>query len=495
MLNFLAKARRAAWWLAPALLCLLIHYRGLLVWFQADDFAWLGQWHRIKDGSTIWEELFNPTVHGTLRPLSERAFFLVLSYWFPDDALPYRIIVFATQFANVALLAWLARRLTGSTAVGFWAALLWAVNPNLDTVMNWSSAYMQALCGLCLLGGFHMYLNWMETGRRRWYWLQWLVFLTGFLVLETMVVYPALLAAHALIVDRKRLRAILPMFAASAAYTAFHMWYAPKQVEGVYSMHFDGWMLVTLLRYIRIAVSPLRVGWNMLNHWAGNFPYVGVMAAALLAAGWLAWRRKEWRAAVFAAWFLFPLAPVLPLRHHVTHYYLTLPLIGLSMFGAWALVEAWRARTAWRWIAALLVTAFVFGGVRDARVRSRWFYDNSVSCREIIQCASAARRAFPSHILLLSGLSDDQFWRVFVDYGFQAFGIEDIYPAPDVQSIVIRRPDYPFIDTFFLDPPTLEAALEKRRAVILGYRPGECRNITTQYLRFWEADRRVHQRQ
>ncbi len=314
MVQILARMRRAAWWLVPSLICLIIHYRGLLAWFQADDFVWLGQWQRIKDGSSIWEELFNPTIHGTLRPLSERAYFLVLSYWFPDDALPYRFVVFVTQFVNIALLAGLARRLTGSKAVGFWAALLWAVNPNLDTVMNWSSAYMQALCGLCLLGGFHLYLNWIATGRRLWYWLQWLVFLAGFLVLETMVVYPALLAVHAFFADGKRLKAILPMFAVSAAYTVFHMWYAPKQSEGVYSMHLDGWMFVTLAKYIRVAVSPLRVGWHQLRNWPVNFPYVALMSAALLAAGWRAWRKKEWRAAVFAAWFLILLAPVLPLR-------------------------------------------------------------------------------------------------------------------------------------------------------------------------------------
>ncbi len=494
MLRFGTKAWRAGWWVAPSLLCLLIHYRGLLAWFQADDFAWLGQWQRIKDGSTIWRELFSPTVHGTLRPLSERAFFLILSYWFPDDALPFRIVVFATQFANVALLAWLARRLTASKAIGFWAALLWAVNPNLDTVMNWSSAYMQALCGLCLLGGFHLYLNWVETGRRVWYWLQWLVFLTGFLVLETMVVYPALLAAHAFFADRKRLKALIPMFAASAAYTAFHMWYAPKQAQGVYSLHFDGWMLVTLLRYVRVAVSPLRVGWHQLRNWPVNFPYAGILIAALLAAAWWAWRKKEWRAAVFAAWFLLPLAPVLPLREHVTPYYLTLPLIGLSMFGAWALVEAWRANAAWRWTASLLVMAFLTSGVRDAMARSRWFYDNSVSCREIIHCASAARRAFPTKIILLTGLSDDLFWRVFVDFGFRAFGIQGVYPAPDVQTIAVRRPDYPHIDQFFLDPQALETAVEKRLAVVLEHRPGSCRNITTRYLQLWELDRESHRR-
>jgi hypothetical protein len=334
-----------------------------------------------------------------------------------------------------------------------------------------------------------MYLNWVETGRRLWYWLQWMVFLVGFLVLETMVVYPALLAAHAFFAERKRLKAILPMFAISAGYTAFHMWYAPKQIAGVYSLHFDGWMAVTLLRYLRLALSPMHEGRHRLMNQPENLIYLGVVGIALLAALWHAWRKREWRAAVFAAWFLFPLAPVLPLREHVTPYYLTLPLLGLSMFGGWALVEVWRTGTAWRWAAAFLAFIFVVGGGRDAFTRSRWFYNNSVSCREIIQCVAAARREFPDKTLFLNGITNDQFWRVFVDHGFYAFGIQNVYPTPGVQSIVVRRPDYPFIDRFFCDAKTFEKAMLDRSAVVLDYRPGLCRNITSTYTHIRDEER------
>ena len=482
------RTARAMWWVFPSFLCLLIYYPGLLAWFQADDFVWLGQWRRIADGGSLWTELLAPSVHGTWRPLSERAYFLVLSRWFPEEALPFRMVAFATQFLNLALLAWLVRRLSGSAAMGFLAALLWLVNPNLGTVMSWSSAYMQALCGFCLLAGFHFYLNWVETGRRRWYGLQWLVFLTGFLVMETTVVYPALIAVHALLFHRRRLLAIAPMFAASAAFAILHILLAPKQAQGVYSMHFDGWILVTLARYVRLAVSPSWTGPHRLREWAWNLPFVALVSLALLASLWWGVRKRQWQVLVFAAWFLFPLAPVLPLRDHVTHYYLTLPAIGLAMLGAWGLVEAWRSHPVMRWSAAAIAAVFAAGSANDARAWSRWYYQNSVACREIIACASAGRKAFPNKMIFLNGLSDDNFWRTFVDHGFQAFRIDGVYPTPEVQGAVIRRPDYPDIDGFFCDADTFRQAMESRTAVVLDYNPGSCRNITTLYIQQWERN-------
>src|SRR5260370_30220229 len=115
----------AAYWLAPPLLCLAIYGRGLLAWFQADDFAWLALRLQVHDWQTLTHALFAPMAQGSIRPLSERGFFLVFESLFGVEALPFRIWVFLTQFANRALVSAGARRVTGSRAVGFWAAILW----------------------------------------------------------------------------------------------------------------------------------------------------------------------------------------------------------------------------------------------------------------------------------------------------------------------------------------------------------------------------------
>src|ERR1035438_10514577 len=118
--------------------------------------------------------LFQPTVQGTWRPLSERAFFLAFGALFESDALPYRVWVFLTMFANLvsdalpyrvwvfltmfanlALLQSIAARMTRSRAAGFCAAILWVVNSKLATPMSWTCEYIQIACGFFLLLALH----------------------------------------------------------------------------------------------------------------------------------------------------------------------------------------------------------------------------------------------------------------------------------------------------------------------------------------------------
>ena len=103
-----------------------MYWPGLLAWFQQDDFVWLNLPNQAHGWDGLLRALFQPNAaQGSWRPLSERAFFLVFGVLFGPDPLPYRIWVFLTQFANLALVASIATRLTRSRAAGFWAAILW----------------------------------------------------------------------------------------------------------------------------------------------------------------------------------------------------------------------------------------------------------------------------------------------------------------------------------------------------------------------------------
>ncbi len=104
---------RTVYWLVPPLICLAVYWYGLMAGFNADDFVWLQQRFRWEAGTPLADLLFAPTQHGTLRPLSERGYFLALSLLFPDDPLPFRIVAFATLFGAMALLTAIVRRVTG----------------------------------------------------------------------------------------------------------------------------------------------------------------------------------------------------------------------------------------------------------------------------------------------------------------------------------------------------------------------------------------------
>jgi hypothetical protein len=171
-------------------------FDGLKTWFVADDFAWLGLIRNVHSLRDILTVLFAPAAQGTVRPWSERGFFLLFESLFGLDSLPFRICVFVTVAADIALVSWLARRIAGSRVAGFLAPILWTVNTALVTVLSWSSAYNEALCSLFLLVSIACFIRYVETGRRAFWWLQLVVFTLGFGALEVNVVYPALAAAY-----------------------------------------------------------------------------------------------------------------------------------------------------------------------------------------------------------------------------------------------------------------------------------------------------------
>jgi hypothetical protein len=110
--------------------------------------------------------LFAPKAQGTVRFLSERAFFLTFSSLFGFHALPYRIWVIATWFADLTLASLVGARLTRSRAAGFWAAILWTTSVNLTGPLSWTSAYNQVLCAFCILLAFYARLRWLESGQQ-----------------------------------------------------------------------------------------------------------------------------------------------------------------------------------------------------------------------------------------------------------------------------------------------------------------------------------------
>ena len=224
-------------------------------WFFQDDFSWLLLNQELSvDG--WWHVLTRPMAQGTFRPLSERAQFMVLRALFDLDATPHHVLAFLTQFANLLLLNIIARKLSGSMWIGFWAAALWSLNSALTLPLGWPSAYSQIMCGLFLLGALRLLIAYAETGQRRYNIAQWTVFLLGFGVQELNVVYPAIAAAYALLFARPFLRGTFALFVPSILYTALHGQFAPKASQGVYGLSIGPSIAVTLGKYSVMSLWP-----------------------------------------------------------------------------------------------------------------------------------------------------------------------------------------------------------------------------------------------
>jgi hypothetical protein len=243
------RAREAAYWMVPPLLCLVLYWSGFRSWFRADDFAWLGLGATVHTFRDLLRALFAPFAQGTIRPWSDRVFFMAGFALFGLSAMPFRIVIFLTQFANLALVQSIGSRLTGMRAAGFCAALLWLVNGALYEPLGWASAYNQLLCGFFLLLAFHCLLRHIESGERRYNIYQWIAFLLGFGALELNVVYPALAAGYTAVCAPRYFRRTLPLFIPAVIYATVHAAITPVPKTGVYAMHFSSSIVKTLFTY------------------------------------------------------------------------------------------------------------------------------------------------------------------------------------------------------------------------------------------------------
>ena len=479
-----SRVASAAFWLLPPLLCLALYWRGFTAWFRADDFAWLGTGLYIQNFHDFLVAMFAPMAQGTIRPLSERAFFMAGFSLFGLDALPFKIVIFATQFANLALVASIGARLSGLRWAGFFAAVFWVLNGAGIEPLGWSCVYNQVMCGFFLLLAFHFLLRYEETGERRYYWFQWVAFLLGFGALELNVVYPAIAAAYLLLRGKDKrasLSRVLPMFAVSIVYALVHYAVAPVQAASGYAMHFTGTMFRTLGRYWTWSVGPTFLYTPfMLPKWV--LP-VGIAVVSAGLMGFLAWKlRSGARIALFGlAWYLALLAPVLPLRDHQTEYYVFLPVIGLCWLGGWAAVSGWRAGIRGRAAAVTLAAVYTLMMVPGLLATSAWNHDITMRVRNLVEGVAGVHDRFPAKSILLEGVDTALFWNGVLDRPFRLFGLDHIYLAPGSEKRIEAHPDLGNIGDYILPAAVVTQALKREELVVYDVRGPRLRNITEVY--------------
>ncbi len=475
------KAARIAFWLTPPAICFGLNWPAFRSWFQQDDFAWLGLSLTVEKAGDLPRALFAPMAQGTIRPISERLFFLAGQALFGPWAAPYHAAVMLTQLAAIALLAAVALRLTGSRGVAFCAAALWAVNGALTVPLAWVSAYNQALCALLMLAALYSLIRASEGGGARWRASEWAAFLLGLGSLETMVVYPAVALAWAWCFDRRCMRRTAPFFAVAVAYAALHFIVAPlTSSDPGYALHLDASMARTLARYFHIALGPS--GISLLAPFIPKAVLICVSAGLLAGLAAFLWRdfRTGKRAGVFGmAWFVLTLVPVLPLRDHVFNYYVVVPAAGLALAAAAALRAAYCA--GWGLPAGLLVSIYVACGVVEASASGRILRDRSFQVRTIVLGAYRARQLYPGKAIVLTGLTPDLYWASFANEPFRVFGLDNVYLDPRNAARIPVQPGRREPAEFVLPPEVLSGVLDAGNAVVYAVEPLRLRGITLTY--------------
>lgn len=474
------RLRTAAYWLAPLLVCLALHWRGLLCWFSGDDFAWLSLHGGVHNFHDLLVALFRPEAQGTIRPLSERAPFLLSVHFFGLNALPLHAAMWAAHFANVALMMWISARLTGRKLPGLLAGILWNMHGALVFPLGWTCVFNQPLCGLFLFTAFAAMLKHEETGRRRWAALEWGAFLVAFGALELAVVYPALAAAYALLAARRRLLRTLPMFAVSAAYTVAHFHFAPVTTP-VYAAHYNLGMLRTLWTYWNWSAGP-SFAWTPYIAPDWLIPTgVALVTLALAAFVALRWRQRPLATLFPLAWFVITIGPMLPLRDHMTEYYVYLPLAGLSWLGGWAIGEAFRNGLAWKVPACLAVALYAGMTVPQAARNDVWFYDITQRVRWMVLGVEAAHQLHPGKAIMLDGVDSPQYWHGIRNLPFRVIGFEQVYLSPGSGRTLEYHPDAKPVTDFELPAEAVKRALDREELVVYDARGPILRAITSRY--------------
>jgi hypothetical protein len=464
------------------LFCTILYKYTLRAWFQADDFPWLGLRLHVHNAQQFWYAMFTPLAQGSIRPFSERAFFMGFSSLFGIHALPYRIAVYLTQLAVIALLAVVARQLCRSALAAFVAPILWVANSALATPLTWTCAYNEILCSGVFLLAFYALMRYAETNDRRFNILQWATFLFGFGVLEINVVYPFIAILYVACFARRLLRRTLLLLIPSAIFTIvfFAVKIKPKN-EAFYALGAGLSTLETLATYWGIALGPSAA--------AEYFSWVRPMAltvtlvltfALLGFAGWRA-RRGDWIPVFCLGWFLIVLAPFLVIRGHITDYYDTVPAIGLALAGAWAVVVSFRNGVRARAAAFSLIAIYLAFQIPTARAASRELWARSVPLKRLVLGVQSIHERDPGKIILLDGVSEPIFWLGVYNHPFILIGATDVYITSESARKMTPYPELGNIADYTLPETEEHTALSQNRALVYAVDDGRLRDITNAF--------------
>ena len=473
-------------WLVPALICLIVFWPGVVAWFMRDDFAWLGLRLEVFTWADLWKALFEPKAQGTIRPWSERGFFMLYSKLFGLDALPYRLTVFATQVLAIYLLSRVAWRLTSSRLAAWLAPMFWCINGSLGTPLAWTSAYNQVMCAAFVLGAFLFWLRFAETGRPADYAGQFAIFLLGFGALEINIVYPGLVLAWCVLSRQwRRIPWAIPMAAVSAVYFFYHNAVAPKLKTGLYALHVDASMLSTLKAYWIEAFGGRVLADLEVPQWFVTFgaaaPWMLTFALACFAIVSVAGRR--WVPLFGFVWFLATLAPVLPLRDHFSEYYLTMPSIGLALVGAEAVVaaRAWhrRAGTA---VLVFAVAAYMIPAALVGRSTARYHHELSTAAERLVFGVQRASELHPQKVILLTDVPDELFWSAINDKPFRLLDLDNVYLAPGADAKIQENANLGDVKSFVFPEGQVVRLLDAGKGVVYSAAQPQLHNVTRGYL-------------
>lgn len=379
----------ASWLALPSalLLAALVHWPALGTFFAQDDVTFLARARGLE-----------PAPWSFARLLSGAPRWALFDALFGLDPLPYHVANLALHLANVALAYAVARRLLGGRAAAWSAAMLFGTSTIAFTPLHWATGFGELLATTSALGALVLFLDargagagdgatrgtgpaplpTRARGSRAALWLSALCVLAAALSKETVLMLPLVLvvAEWRLDAPARDLRRAIPAAATMLAFAVAFLLTARRAgyLGGeAYAMSAaPGFIAANLATYLRWCVAPhVPVRDAVAAMDPGALPAGLAVAAALALALWSQRRAPRHPEELGAAWFLFLLAPVLPLRHHTYLYYVYPAWAGACWLIAGAGQRLVRRLPAAAPVAFATVVALAGLGFTGVRARER----------------------------------------------------------------------------------------------------------------------------
>lgn len=466
--------------LGAMVFCTLLYKYTLRAWFQADDFAWLGLRLQVHNAGDFWHAMFAPMAGGSIRPLSERAFFMGFYSLFGIHALPYRIAIYVTQLGVILLLTVVAQRLSKSYAAAFVASILWVANSALAYPLTWTCAYNEILLSGVFLLAFYCLMRYVETGNARFNRWQWVAFLLGFGILEINVVYPLIAVFYVACFAPRLIKRMALLFIPSAIFMAvFFAVRIKPQNQSFYALGAGLSIFRTLAAYWNIALGPGAAAEFFPRFSSWSLALTLILSVAVL--GFAAWRTARGdRIPIFClGWFLIALAPFLPIYSHVTDYYITVPTIGLALLGGWAAAIGLKSGVAYRAVTLTCMAAYLALQIPTARAESKQFWARSMPLKRMVLGVEDVYERNPGKTILLDGVNEEIFWLGVYNRPFRLFGATDVLMTPETGRKIKPYPELGNVADYTLPETRLRDVLSQNRAVVYAVDDeGHVRDVT-----------------
>lgn len=289
--------------------------------FFQDDFLLL---ELAKQGD--W---FTPVAGFPYRPLSIHVFYGLGLLFFGSNPLGFHLLLFLIFLISLYFLRQISRLLLGSDDANT-VVIIYAYNISLFPLFYWIATSYITLAVFSVLGGLFFYLR----GRRFDAIITVGLFILGLLSNELMVVFPALLLAVDWYLKRFHWQRTLLYASISLAYFCIRVALAVLPRGEAYTLNFTAPTFLATFRWYFLRVFNLPEGVKIA---AGPEIYLlfGVVTAMII---WQVVRQIRqgtfpYRLGLFSLWwFLAGALPFYFLPNHMSSYYLSIALLGPSIF-------------------------------------------------------------------------------------------------------------------------------------------------------------------